>query len=47
MKNLDWSLILFVGVSLTTEYWNYWGLPRVYYWNLKKEVLEDLETKSS
>lgn len=39
MKNLDWHLVLFVGVSLVHDYWIYWGLPKVYYWDVKREYL--------
>lgn len=37
MRNLDWQMILFVGSSLAHDYWIYWGLPRVYFWEKKNE----------
>lgn len=37
MKNIDWNMAIFVGESLIHEYWVFWGLPRVYYWDLKRE----------
>lgn len=39
MRNLDWQMIIFVGASLAHDYWIYWGLPRVYFWEVKKENL--------
>ncbi|SDK35945.1 hypothetical protein [Sediminibacillus albus] len=34
MKHLDWHMILFVGTSLAHDYWLYWGLPRIYFWDV-------------
>lgn len=39
MRNLDWQMILFVWSSLAHDYWIYWGLPRIYFWEVKKESL--------
>lgn len=36
MKEMDWQMLLFVGASLVHDYWIYWGLPRIYYWGMKK-----------
>jgi hypothetical protein len=32
MKNIDWQMVYFVGMTLIKEYWYFFGLPRVYYW---------------
>lgn len=37
MRNLDWQMILFVGSSLAHDYWIYWGLPQIHYWEVKQE----------
>jgi len=37
MKTIDWQMIYFVSVSLIKEYWYLIGLPRVYYWEVKKK----------
>jgi hypothetical protein len=34
MKQMDWQMVYFVGVTLLKEYWCYIGLPRVYYWRI-------------
>lgn len=39
MKHLDWQLIMFVGGTLIQEYWIHWGLPKVYYWEVRKKEL--------
>ncbi len=36
-------MILFVGATLVHEYWLYWGLPRVYYWDVKRTHLNKME----
>lgn len=43
MKQLEWQLILFVGSSLIHEYWIYWGLPKVYYWDAKRKYLKGIK----
>jgi hypothetical protein len=35
MKQIDWQMVYFVGVTLLKEYWCYIGLPRVYYWRIQ------------
>ncbi|MEN2766315.1 hypothetical protein [Ornithinibacillus xuwenensis] len=44
MKSIDWQLILFVGVSTLHDYWIYWGLPRIYYYEMKKEGLSSINS---
>jgi hypothetical protein len=39
MKNIDWQMIYFVGMTLFKEYWYFFGLPRVYYWELKDQYM--------
>ncbi|MFS0864422.1 hypothetical protein [Fredinandcohnia sp. 179-A 10B2 NHS] len=39
MKHVDIQMILFVGASLIHDYWLIWGLPRVYYMDVRKEHL--------
>ncbi|MEW9676184.1 hypothetical protein ABRT01_08390 [Lentibacillus sp. L22] len=36
MKYLDWNAVFFVGVTLIHEYWLYWGLPQIEYWETKR-----------
>ncbi|SDQ57412.1 hypothetical protein [Virgibacillus salinus] len=40
MRHLDWQMMLFIGSSLLHDYWVYWGLPRVYCWNIKRRQLQ-------
>ncbi len=42
MNNIDWQMIMFVSTSLVHDYWIYWGLPRVYYWDIKYENNNEL-----
>ncbi|WP_163536390.1 hypothetical protein [Gracilibacillus sp. YIM 98692] len=42
MKQLDWTMILFVSSTLVYEYWLLSGLPRIYFWNVKKQHLNNL-----
>ncbi|WP_430785679.1 hypothetical protein VBD025_11785 [Virgibacillus flavescens] len=37
MRNFDWQMILFLGSSFVHDYWIYWGLPRIYYLDIKQE----------
>lgn len=37
MKHLDWQMIIFVGASLAHDYWIFWGLPRIYFYDMKQE----------
>ncbi|MBA2875195.1 hypothetical protein [Thermaerobacillus caldiproteolyticus] len=34
MKQIDWQMVYFVGITLLQEYWCYIGLPRIYYWDV-------------
>ncbi|WP_175631890.1 hypothetical protein [Virgibacillus siamensis] len=42
MDNIDWQMLAFVGTSLVHDYWNYWGLPKVYFWNIYHENESEL-----
>ncbi|WP_176555804.1 hypothetical protein [Virgibacillus ndiopensis] len=42
MKHLDWTMIWFVGTSLVHDYWIYWGLPQIFYWETKREYFNIL-----
>ncbi|MDC3412029.1 hypothetical protein NC797_01985 [Aquibacillus sp. 3ASR75-11] len=44
MKHLDWQMILFVGTSLAHDYWVYWGLPKVYFWDAKRDHFKKMNT---
>jgi hypothetical protein len=44
VKSIDWQLIIFVGVSTLHDYWIYWGLPRIYYYEMKKEGLSSINS---
>lgn len=41
MRHLDWQMILFVGSSLVHDYWIYYGLPRIYYWDIKNSNITE------
>ncbi|WP_162832879.1 MULTISPECIES: hypothetical protein [Sediminibacillus] len=43
MRGMDWQLVLFVGTSLVQEYWLYFGLPRVYFWDVERELYRNTE----
>ncbi|WP_199868451.1 hypothetical protein [Virgibacillus senegalensis] len=43
MRGVDWQMVLFVGTSLVQEYWLYWGLPRVYFWDVQREFMKSPE----
>ncbi|WP_205520087.1 hypothetical protein [Virgibacillus doumboii] len=45
MKQFDWPMVLFAGVSLVHEYWIFWGLPRVYYWEVKQSYENEANDK--
>ncbi|GGB31391.1 hypothetical protein GCM10011409_05970 [Lentibacillus populi] len=36
MKYLDWHMIFFTGVTLVHDYWIFWGLPQIHYWEMKQ-----------
>lgn len=46
MKHLDWQMVLFVGVSLAHEYWIFWGLPKMYYWDAKQNFKNETNDKN-
>ncbi|MDQ0351951.1 hypothetical protein J2R98_001783 [Alkalibacillus filiformis] len=35
LKDIDWSLVSFVGVTMVKEYWIYYRLPHVQYWSMQ------------
>ncbi|UOQ48723.1 hypothetical protein MUN88_00740 [Gracilibacillus caseinilyticus] len=37
MKSLDWTMIVYVSSTLLHEYWLLTGLPRIYYWDVKRQ----------
>jgi hypothetical protein len=47
MKVIDWQMLYFVGMTLIKEYWYFWGLPRVYYWELKKQYTDEDDNKAA
>ncbi|MEQ6376010.1 hypothetical protein RZN22_04450 [Bacillaceae bacterium S4-13-58] len=47
MKDIDWHMFLFVGVSIIHEYWILNGLPQIYYWEVKKEMKSLLDEDSN
>ncbi|WP_168927229.1 hypothetical protein [Virgibacillus necropolis] len=47
MRYLDWQMILFVGSSLVHDYWIYWGLPQVHYWDVKHNSLKPVDEDNS
>jgi hypothetical protein len=46
VKQLEIQMILFVGATLAHEYWQHWGLPRVYYWDVRHSHLKKIEDDS-
>ncbi|MGN8646641.1 hypothetical protein ACTNEO_10830 [Gracilibacillus sp. HCP3S3_G5_1] len=42
MRQLDWTMILFVSSTLLHEYWLLSGLPRIYFWDVKRQQLNHL-----
>lgn len=38
MKHLDWTMFIFVGATMAQDIWLYYGLPRMYYWNVSKTI---------
>lgn len=42
MKEMDWQMLIFVSASLIHDYWIFWGLPRIYYWNTRKYFSQPL-----
>ncbi|WP_169750794.1 hypothetical protein [Ornithinibacillus contaminans] len=44
MKSIDWQMVLFIGASTVHDWWIYWGLPRVYYYEVKKEAYSKIES---
>ncbi|MGP4039630.1 hypothetical protein ACTWP4_06980 [Gracilibacillus sp. D59] len=43
MRQLDWTMILFVSSSLLHEYWLLSGLPRIYYWDVKRQHVNNVK----
>ncbi|WP_269528347.1 hypothetical protein [Anoxybacteroides tepidamans] len=37
MRQIDWQMMAFVGITLLQEYWCYFGLPRIYYWQANED----------
>ncbi|WP_226034775.1 hypothetical protein [Aquibacillus saliphilus] len=40
MRQLDWYMIIFVGTSLVHDFWTHFGLPQMYYWDVKRNHSE-------
>ncbi|WP_277679076.1 hypothetical protein [Gracilibacillus dipsosauri] len=45
MRQIDWTLILFVSSTLLHEYWLLSGLPRIYFWDVKRQLNEGDEDR--
>ncbi|UOQ84754.1 hypothetical protein [Gracilibacillus salinarum] len=43
MKSLDWTMIVFVSSTLLHEYWILTGLPRIYYWDVKRQHINHVD----
>ncbi len=41
VKNVDWQMVIFIGASLLHDYWIHLGLPQVYYWEVKREIIKN------
>jgi hypothetical protein len=44
---MDWQMVSFTGLSLLKEYWVYYGLPRMYYWEMKKQAHDSIAVSAS
>ncbi|WP_165769109.1 hypothetical protein [Virgibacillus profundi] len=42
MRQFDWQMLLFVGTSLAHDYWIIWGLPSVYFWDVKRKNIKQI-----
>lgn len=40
MKYLDLHAIIFVGVTLIHDYWLFWGLPQIQFWETKRLYMD-------
>ena len=40
LRQMDWQMLSFVGVSLINEYFIHIHLPRIYYWNGQREYFK-------
>lgn len=38
MKRIDLLMLLFIGGSMVQEIWLFYGLPRMYYLSLTKDI---------
>lgn len=38
MKQIEWQFVMFVGSTLIHDFWIYYGLPKVYYWEVKQDI---------
>lgn len=47
MKHIDWQMLFFVGTSLVQEYWIYWGLPHIYFWDAQREHIKQISEENS
>ncbi|MGP4072721.1 hypothetical protein ACTWQB_09225 [Piscibacillus sp. B03] len=43
LRNIDWQMVTFVGGTVLKEYWIYYRLPQIYYWETHLEY----DTKKS
>ncbi|HLQ70579.1 MAG TPA: hypothetical protein VK142_02165 [Bacillota bacterium] len=43
MKYIDLQAVIFVGMTLIHDYWIYWGLPRIEYWETYNRCTSDVE----
>lgn len=43
LKPANLDMVMFVGVSLLQDFWIYYGLPRIYYWDYKKQLEKEVE----
>ena len=43
LKQIDWQMLSFIGVSLVNEYMINIYFPKVYYWNGQREYLRKFE----
>ncbi|GAA0450172.1 hypothetical protein [Alkalibacillus silvisoli] len=38
LKDIDWSIVSFVGITMIKEYWVYYRLPHVQYWSMQVKI---------
>lgn len=46
-KGIDWQMVSFVGASLLKEYWIYYRLPQICYWEIHENIEESDDDRAA